>query len=87
MRHPKTFIALSIASVLLVGAIISSCSKDPVSSNQAMSMASLSGGLTSVQSAVGGPPGYEPAYVNDSTVRINAIEVKQNPTQRPKRFL
>jgi hypothetical protein len=28
------------------------------------------------------PPGYEPAYVNGSTVRINAIEVKQNPTER-----
>src|SRR5437899_5770452 len=26
-------------------------------------------------------PGYEPAYVNGKTVWINAIEVKQNPTQ------
>jgi hypothetical protein len=31
--------------------------------------------------AVGGPPGYEPAFVNDTTVLINAIEVPQNPTQ------
>jgi hypothetical protein len=30
----------------------------------------------------GGPPGYEPAYVNGKTVWINAIEVKQNPTQK-----
>jgi hypothetical protein len=28
------------------------------------------------------PPGYEPAYVNGKTVRINAIEVKQNPTEQ-----
>jgi len=26
-----------------------------------------------------GPPGYEQAYVNDTTVTINAIEVHQNP--------
>jgi len=31
---------------------------------------------------VGGPPGYEPAYVNGHTVIINAIEVKQNPTEQ-----
>ena len=30
----------------------------------------------------GGPPGYEPAYVDGKTVWINAIEVKQNPTQQ-----
>jgi len=29
-----------------------------------------------------GPPGYEPAYVNGQTVWINAIDVKQNPTQQ-----
>jgi len=28
------------------------------------------------------PPGYEDAYVNGTTVRINAIEVKQNPTEK-----
>ena len=27
----------------------------------------------------GGPPEYEQAYVNDTTVTINAIEVHQNP--------
>jgi len=36
--------------------------------------------LTSPVTA-GGPPAYEPAYVNGITVTINAIEVKQNPTQ------
>ena len=30
----------------------------------------------------GGPPGYEGAYVNGSTVWINAIEVRQNPTTK-----
>ena len=29
--------------------------------------------------SAGGPPGYEPAYVNGTTVTINAIEVHQNP--------
>jgi hypothetical protein len=30
----------------------------------------------------GGLLGYEPAYVNGTTVKINAIEVKQNPTEQ-----
>ncbi len=38
--------------------------------------------LTGVVASAGGPPGYEPAYVNGTTVRINAIEVKQNPTEK-----
>lgn len=38
--------------------------------------------LTGIVASAGGPPGYEAAYVNGSTVRINAIEVKQNPTQQ-----
>jgi len=62
--------AISIASVLLVGTIIISCSTNPTSSSQATSLAS-----------VPKAPGYEPAYVNDTTVTINAIEVRQNPTQ------
>ncbi len=37
--------------------------------------------LIAVVALAGGPPGYEPAYVNGKTVWINAIEVKQNPTQ------
>lgn len=38
--------------------------------------------LTGVAVHAGGPPGYEPAYVNGTTVWINAIEVKQNPTEK-----
>lgn len=38
--------------------------------------------LTGVVASAGGPPGYEPAYVNGTTVQINAIEVKQNPTEK-----
>jgi hypothetical protein len=38
--------------------------------------------LTWAGSAVAQPPGYEPAFVNGTTVRINAIEVKQNPTDK-----
>jgi len=37
--------------------------------------------LLTVIVAHAGPPGYEPAFVNGTTVWINAIEVKQNPTQ------
>lgn len=85
MRHPKTLIALATASMLLLlaAAFITSCSKDPVSSSQPMSMANLSTASMTTKPAfvtVGGPPGYEWAYVNDTTVWINAIEVKQNPT-------
>jgi hypothetical protein len=32
--------------------------------------------------ATAGAPGYEPAYANGNTVWINAIEVKQNPTEQ-----
>jgi hypothetical protein len=41
-------------------------------------------GLSLVQfgpAAAGGLLGYEPAYYNGQTYTINAIEVKQNPTQ------
>jgi hypothetical protein len=48
--------------------------------------ATLVGGLLSLALAgpavAGGPPGYEPAYFNGATVTINAIEVRQNPTQQ-----
>jgi hypothetical protein len=39
-------------------------------------------GLPNKPVAIGGPPGYEYAYVGDTTVLINAIEVKQNPTDK-----
>ena len=71
-----------MASVLIVAMIVISCSKDPMGSSQPSAIAN-STARTSLQSATaGGPPGYEPAYVNGTTVRINAIEVKQNPTQQ-----
>jgi hypothetical protein len=38
--------------------------------------------LTLASPAAAGRPFYEPAYYNDTTVTINAIEVKQNPTQQ-----
>lgn len=38
--------------------------------------------MTGAVASAGGPPGYEPAYVNGTTVTINAIEVKQNPTEK-----
>jgi len=72
MRRPKILMAITVASVLLAAAFITSCSKDPVSSPQSMSQVNL----------FRGAPGYEPAYVNDTTVTINAIEVRQNPTDQ-----
>jgi hypothetical protein len=69
MRRAKILMAITIASMLFAAAIFTSCSKDPVSSSQPRSMTSLSKA-----------PGYEQAYVNDTTVTINAIEVRQNPT-------
>ena len=48
-----------------------------------MTQASISAAAASQrQSTWGGPPGYEPAYVDGETVTINAIEVKQNPVDR-----
>ena len=83
MRYRKALIALTIVSVLLAASFITSCSKNPVNSSQSLSSASLSGtGMSMSPLAVGGPPGYEEAYVGDTTVLINAIEVKQNPTSK-----
>jgi len=64
-------VAIALTSVLLAFAIVTSCSKNPISSAQAGSAATLFA-----------RPGYEPAYVNDTTVTINAIEVRQNPTDQ-----
>ena len=83
MKHSGSRLAIAAVSALLAATIITSCSKDPVSSSQSLAMANLPAARTSSQSAaLGGPPGYEPAYVGGITVRINAIEVKQNPTQQ-----
>lgn len=71
MRRPKTLMAITIGLVLLAAVIITSCSTDPISPSHAGSTAVLSKA-----------PGYEPAYVNDTTVVINAIEVRQNPTEQ-----
>lgn len=83
MKSPNARTVIGIAMVLLAVTILSSCSEDPTSSSQFQLMtnrAQVSEALKPV--AWGGPPGYEPAYVNDTTVTINAIEVKQNPTQQ-----
>jgi hypothetical protein len=83
MRHPITLTAFGIVLMLFAAMIVTSCSKDPMSSSQSLSMTNLPQTSTSMKPvAVGGPPGYEPAYVNGTTVLINAIEVKQNPTDQ-----
>ena len=41
-------------------------------------LVALGVGLVFAAVAAGGKPGYEPAYYNDSTVTINAIETPQN---------
>lgn len=98
MGHSATFKAISIATVLFAGAIMTSCSSNPVGSADPSSVVNSSATnlsttnnlskadsptaqLSMAPSGVGGPPGYEPAYYNDTTVLINAIEVPQNPTQ------
>ena len=43
-------------------------------------LAGLVGLTTTVTPAAAAKPGYEPAYYNGQEVTINAIEVKQNPT-------
>jgi hypothetical protein len=75
--------ALAVVLVLPVTMLLTSCSQSPTGSSGSLEAANLSrAGMSMSPLAVGGPPGYEPAYVNDATVEINAIEVKQNPTQR-----
>ena len=81
MRHSKALMAVTIASVMLAAAIVSSCSRNPVNSSRSLSGVDPSGTSMSV-AKVGGPPGYEQAYVNDGVVWINAIEVPQNPTDK-----
>jgi hypothetical protein len=74
--------AILSAAVLLAATIIASCSQSPVNSSQPLSTTGLpSTGMSMAPSGVGGPPEYEEAYVNDTTVLINAIEVPQNPTE------
>ncbi len=76
MRHSKTLMAIAFASLLLAAAFITSCSQNATAPTQSINDAQMSMG----KATVGGPPGYEWAYVNDTTVMINAIEVPQNPT-------
>lgn len=86
MRHPKTLTAVAVVAVLLAATFITSCSSDPANSpNNPMAVAKITDAPAALKPSfvtVGGPPGYEYAYVNDTTVLINAIEVKQNPTQQ-----
>jgi hypothetical protein len=70
MKRPKTLMVITVVPVLFAAVIVTSCSKNPISSTRAASAATLYD-----------RPGYEPAYVNDTTVTINAIEVRQNPTE------
>ncbi len=70
MRPSKILVAIGIASMLFAAAFITSCSNNPTDPAQARTSANLNRG-----------PGYEQAYVNDTTVTINAIEVSQNPTE------
>ena len=83
MKHQRTLTGITVSSLLLAAMFVVSCSTDPASSSQAMTQASISAAAASQrQSTWGGPPGYEPAYVDGETVTINAIEVKQNPVDR-----
>lgn len=86
MRLSKSLTAVAVASVLFTAAFITSCTKNPASSSDPQSTANLLTAPTTAMKpsfvTVGGPPGYEEAYVNDTTVLINAIEVPQNPTQK-----
>ena len=70
MRRRKTLMAISLFLVLLAAAIFTSCSNNPTDPSQAR-----------IATTLNSRPGYEPAYVNDTTVTINAIEVRQNPTE------
>jgi hypothetical protein len=83
MRRTGIFIFVATASVLLVATMIASCSDNPTSPSQSLTAANSSQTSMNMKPAsvtVGGPPGYEEAYVGGTTVWINAIEVKQNPT-------
>jgi hypothetical protein len=81
VKHSKILLAIMGAAVLPAAMIITSCSQSPTSSDQPLSAADLSSaGMSMSPMAVGGPPGYEEAYVGGETVTINAIEVPQNPT-------
>jgi hypothetical protein len=85
MRHARILTAIAAVSGLLAVTIIASCSKNPASSSPSLSASalSLSQAQTTVKTVpVGGPPGYEEAFVNDTTVWINAIELNQNPTEQ-----
>jgi hypothetical protein len=82
MRHSKALLAITVAFVF-PAALITSCSKNPADPSQNSSMVnSFKATPTMPPTAQGMPPGYEPAYVNGTTVTINAIEVKQNPTDQ-----
>lgn len=81
MRYARPFTALIFVGALVAAMSLVSCSRNPVSSSNALSAAGVTqAGQSMSPLGVGGPPGYEAAYVNDTTVLINAIEVKQNPT-------
>jgi len=80
MSYPKTVGILTVAALLTAVMVIVSCSTSPTASVDSNASASMAAAQKPV--AVGGPPGYEPAYVNGHTVLINAIEVPQNPTDQ-----
>lgn len=82
MKHQRFLITFATATVLLAATVITSCAKNPASSSQSLTTTSLTQQAQAADKPVGigGPPGYEPAYVNGTTVTINAIELKQNPT-------
>jgi len=79
MRHARIFKSIMAAAALSSAMLIVSCSQNPTSSTLSATDLSRAGQSMSPL-GIGGPPGYEEAYVNDTTVMINAIEVKQNPT-------
>lgn len=83
MRYPKTLTVVDMVTALFAATVITSCSTNPTGPNNSQATAVLSAAKQPPELAnVGGPPGYEPAWVNGHTVLINAIEVPQNPTDQ-----
>ena len=78
MRASLTVVTVVIGTLFAIG-----CSQ-PTSPSSATSVPSVAPSLTSSSvssgtvAALSSRPGYEPAYYNNTTVTINAIEVPQN---------
>lgn len=78
MRCSLTVAVIVIATLFAVSCS-SATSPTVPTSTQLVSPSAVSSSVGSdLLAALGGRPGYEPAYFNGTTVTINAIEVRQN---------